>query len=240
LSFTTVKDNTPTATTRLFQLIDLDRTLFDTVRFVEAVTNEINKSEPGLGVVLRDRFEDAYRNDRTFFMFRQLRQDKGDDWVEKLVAKVVTKHGADAFLMEGARRRLRQAATLTSETPAWGILTYGDKVDQMMKLRIIGLADAPVYITRTPHKGSVIQGWVHPMGGFALPEAFGGKQVDALSLEDDKLAAFHEMPLGVVGVWLTGQPHAEERLVEEGLEYVHVARTLHESLEYLRSKSLEK
>ncbi|MGH7218005.1 MAG: hypothetical protein ACREGE_00965 [Candidatus Microsaccharimonas sp.] len=220
----------------LFQLIDLDRTLFNTVRFVELITDEINQSEPGFGASLQREFETAYAEGRTFFMFRQLRQDKGDVWVEALVANVVGKHGADSFLMPGARRRIEQAALLTDETPAWGVLTYGDQIDQYMKLRIIGLENAPTYITRTPHKGGIIQDWAQPGGGFKLPEVFGGAIVDYLSLEDDKLIAFYDMPAGVLGLWLTQEAHAKELLAEEDLGYVRAVHSLHESLEVLSKR----
>ena len=36
----------------LFQLIDLDRTLFDTSRFVKAITDEIDILHPGVGTKL--------------------------------------------------------------------------------------------------------------------------------------------------------------------------------------------
>lgn len=226
-----------TVTTRsLFQLIDFDRTLFDTARFVEVITDEINQREPGFGAALRKEFETAYAEGRTFFLFRQLRQEKGDVWVEALVASVVGKYGADTFLLPGARKRLEQAPLLSDETPAWGIFTYGDDIDQYMKLRIVGLEDAPVYITRTPHKGGIIQEWAQPTGGFKLPEAFGGAIVDHLSLEDDKLAAFYDMPAGVLGVWLTQERLAKERLADESLGYVYPVQTLLESVEVLRNR----
>ncbi len=223
-------------TSSLFQLIDLDRTLFNTPLFVEAIADEINKDEPGFGAALQKQFEAAYAEGRTFFMFRQLRQDQGDVWVEALVARVVEKYGADAFLMPGARKRLKQAELLTNETPAWGILTYGDQVDQYMKVRIIGLENAPMYITRTPHKGSIIADWAQPGGGFKLPEAFGGAVVGRLSLEDDKLAAFYDMPAGVLGLWLTHEARAKEVLADEGLSHVQPVQSLHESVEVLRNR----
>ena len=43
----------------LFQLIDLDRTIFDTERFAKALTDEIEASEPGVGADLEARFEAA-------------------------------------------------------------------------------------------------------------------------------------------------------------------------------------
>ena len=46
----------------LFQLIDLDRTIFDTERFAKALTDEIEASEPGVGADLEARFEAAYAN----------------------------------------------------------------------------------------------------------------------------------------------------------------------------------
>lgn len=53
-------------TKRVFQLIDLDRTLFDTARFAKLITDEINKTQPGLGDELDAQFEAAYKKEETF------------------------------------------------------------------------------------------------------------------------------------------------------------------------------
>lgn len=189
----------------VFQLIDLDRTLFDTSKFAKALTDEVNEIQPGLGTELDRRFEEAYAKEETFFLLRYLREAGGNEWFEALVERIITKYGADVFMMPGMVERLAFADTLGG----WGILTYGDAIDQEMKQRIIGLEKAPMCIVDTPDKSAVVASWKLPDGRFQLPEIFGGGIVDTITLEDDKRRAFMALPDGALGVWVTPQSLTE-------------------------------
>lgn len=199
---------------RIFQLIDLDRTLFDTSLFVKAITDEINKTEPGVGTKLDELFEAAYTSDETFFLLRHLRQEHGDAAFEALVARVVEVLGADALILDGVTARLAEVDELSSYQPAWGILTYGDDIDQRMKTRLIGMQDAPLLVAQTPDKSELIRSWQMPDGTFQLPQVFGGGVVDCVTLEDDKLRAFNGLPKGAFGFWITSNPQAGVMLAE--------------------------
>ncbi len=221
----------------VFQLIDLDRTLFDTSKFAKALTDEINVTEPGLGTELDDRFEEAYKKEQTFFLMRHLRHKKGDEWFENLVSHVVERYGGEAFLLPGAQERLVFAETISSRSPAWGILTYGDKIDQLLKMRIVGLEDAPLYITNTPNKSEVLHTWKTSKGAFQLPQSYGGEVVDMLTLEDDKLRAFYNLPSGVTGLWVATPGKAGYSADVSTRGIIPVA-TLFESIEHLKRRFL--
>lgn len=220
-----------------FQVIDLDRTLFDTPRFVRALTERIDRDEPGVGRHLYEQMEAAYKAGETFFLLRHLRQVNGDVWFEQLVASVIEEHGAEAFMLPGARGRIQIADSLSSARPSWGILTYGDDIDQRMKLAIAGLAGVPAIITQTEVKGTVIRSWQQPDGTFKLPEAYGGGVVDTVTLEDDKLRAFYDLPENASGIWLTEDETAVEQVQVAGLANVVVSRSLHESIALLSDAS---
>lgn len=215
---------------RIFQLIDLDRTLFDTSRFAKLITDEVNKLHPGLGTELDKRFEDAYKNEETFFLLRSLRHEMGDENFEQLVMDVVEREGKDIFLLPGAKERLLLADQLSDDEPTWAIFTYGDEIDQRMKLHIIGLENAPLILTNTPDKGVLIRSWLNEDGTFTLPEAFGSKIVDIITFEDDKLRAFTDLPSQAQGIWITSDPAADARNQTTG-ENVQVAPSLFHSLE---------
>jgi hypothetical protein len=220
---------------RVFQLIDLDRTLFDTARFAKLLTDEINQLHPGLGDQLDAQFENAYKNEETFFLLRYLRQEMGDDDFEALVAHVVQREGAETFLLPGVKERLLVADELTPLRPSWGILTYGDEIDQRMKLSIIGLADAPVVISETPDKGSLLCTWQNDDSTFTLPEEYGSQTVDILTFEDDKLRAFHDTPSQVYRIWLTSDRRASQRAQAAGIAQLAIAKDLFESIDRLTS-----
>lgn len=223
----------------VFQLIDLDRTLFDTSAFAKAITDEVNKTHPGLGTDLDEQFEAAYKQEETFFLLRYLRQEQGDAWFEALVERVVKAHGAEAFILPGVQQRLEFADTVKHDGPAWGILTYGDEIDQLIKLRIMGLENEPLCLTDTPDKGGVLASWQNEDGAFQLPDSLGGERVDRLTFEDDKLRAFSNLPKGVVGVWVKDIPN-EEVVAAAIPENVVRVSNLFESIDYLSAQLLNK
>lgn len=224
---------------KVFQLIDLDRTLFDTSAFAKAVIAEVNEIHPGLGTQLDEQFEAAYKQEETFFLLRYLRQEQGDVWFEELVDRVVVAHGAETFVLPGAHQRLEFADTVRDDRPAWGILTYGDEIDQLMKLRIIGLENEPLCLTSTPDKGQVLASWQNEDGTFQLPDSLGGERVELLTFEDDKLRAFLNLPSNVLGVWVKDIAQNEAQEVATPKNVVHVSN-LFESINYLTTQLINK
>lgn len=188
---------------RVFQLIDLDRTLFNTVLFVAHISERVDAERPGMGAELRQQFEEAYQREQTFFILSYLRELFGDSWFEAMVTTMVAENGPDAYMQPGARERLALAETLSDVQPGWGILTYGNPKDQALKLAIAGLQDARVYISDSPDKGEVIATWKQEDGTYVLPPELTTNTVDLLTFEDDKLRAFQNLPEDVIGIWLT-------------------------------------
>lgn len=221
---------------KVFQLIDLDRTLFDTSKFAKAITDEVNKAEPGLGTELDAKFEEAYSREETFFVLRYLRAHLGDDGFTALVDRVVASYGNDAFKMSGFDERITLADTLSDLRPSYGILTFGDEIDQRMKLSIVGLQDAPIYFTETADKSPVIASWQQHDGTFKLPKEYGGAIVDELTFEDDKARAFSNLPSGVTGIWLTSATDAKEYAKTLGAHTLHVVPSLVASTELLAAR----
>lgn len=222
---------------KVFQLIDFDRTLFNTALFVEHISQRVDRERPGMGEELQQQFEAAYQNEQTFFILTYLRELFGDEWFETMVRDMVVEHGAEIYMQPGARERLELAGKLSDLQPGWGILTYGNPKDQVLKLAIAGLQDAAVYISDTPDKGSVIASWKQLDGSYKLPKDLTTERVELLSFEDDKLRAFQDLPGDVTGVWLTQYDtrRAQAELQASRLQNVHIALTLYESAAILKS-----
>ena len=223
--------------TSLFQLIDLDRTLFDTAKYAKLINDKVNEIEPGLGDELEARVEESYKAEETFFLLRYLRERMGDSWFEAMVGEIIDEHGAATFLLPGASERIAFAESFSEGEPSWGILTYGDEVDQLMKCRIVGLASAPIYLTETADKGLVVSSWQHEDGMFHLPQSLGGVVVESLTLEDDKFRAFQNLPDGVIAIWLTDETRIKGHQDAEMLG-IHPVKDLYESIEYLKKTLL--
>lgn len=188
---------------RRFQLIDLDRTIFDTSRFAKAITDEIDKIEPGVGVEFDRKFEEAYEKKTTFFLLRYLRETRGDTWFEQTVERVVSQMGANSLYLAGVSERLARVDEYSSLRPSWGIITYGDDIDQRLKAQLIGLDTVPFFLADVVEKGYIAASWQQPDGTFRLPEVFGGGIADEVTLEDDKLIAFAGLPEHAYGFWVT-------------------------------------
>lgn len=222
-------------TTSVFQLVDLDRVIFDTAKFASTLTAEIHRADPELGDSLQAQVEAAYQREETFFLLRYLRHTHGDAWFDELVQKVIKQHGREAFILPGVHERLAHIDNLGDDAMRVGIITYGDDIDQHMKIRLIGLQHVPIYIADTPDKAWLIRSWQLPDGTFQLPEEFGGQVVSNVTLEDDKLRAFDSLPDGAYGVWITQYEDAEDRLTAAGVKNVTIAKDLHQSSEYLKN-----
>ena len=219
----------------LFQCIDFDRTLFDTPRFVKALTDEVDRVHPGMGAELDKKFESAYKAERTFFLMRHLRSTLGSEAVMQLVEALIKRHKGDRFLLPGALERIQLADEISTQRPAWGLLTYGDIADQKLKIAIAGLNQAPLHMTDTPHKAAVIASWQQPDGTFQLPSELGSQIVTQVTLEDDKLRAFKDLPKGVVGVWVhPGEQRGEYQEVATQGGIITEAPSVAESGELLR------
>lgn len=216
----------------LFQVIDFDRVLFDTEKFVYALTDALSATHPRVAKKLQESFDEAYAREETFFLLRSLRTMMGGKFID-FVNSVITAHGGgEAFLLPGASERLEFARSLSTEQPSIGILTFGDEIDQLMKINIAGLTGVPVLISPTPNKAEVLRSWKQANGTFRLPSEFGGHDVDTLTLEDDKRRAFENLPSGVYGIWVNGEQ--SENLP---LDTIQVS-TLQESMEFLRATFL--
>jgi hypothetical protein len=217
-----------------FQLIDFDRVIFDTALLITKMMDEMKHESPEVALDLAHRFEAAYSKEDTFFVLKFLRDTRGQEWLDAIVATVVQKYGAELFMLPGARERLAGADALTTRRPSFGILTYGDATDQYMKIRMVGIESVPIHLTDTPDKSEIIQSWKQTDGTFLLPDDFGGGVVSTLTFEDDKLRAFSQLPEGVIGVWITRRDDASLRLLETNPHNLHIAGDLHESLQFLK------
>jgi len=216
---------------KLFQVIDFDRTIFDTALFIEALTTYVDREHPGLGKGLKEAVEAAYKQEKTFFLLRYLREALGLKKFEALVDQVILENGSEAFFLPGARERLAMAESLTDARPAFGIVTFGDEVDQLMKIHAVKLDMVPVLVTKTPQKAEVVASWLTPTGYFRLPEVFGGTLVEEITIEDDKLRAFHDLPENVTGIWVMEDPGEKINDMPVGIHHV---KNLRESIQLLK------
>ena len=229
------------ASKKLFQLIDLDRTLFDTSLYVKLICDVVDEYEAGLGAEIDRKFEEAYHKEETFFALEYIRERLGKESYEHMLEAAVSKAGTEGLLLPGAKDRLAFAKTLAGNDDGYshGLLTYSENpADQLKKAQLVGLDHIPMYVGDSPDKAQLIASWRTADGRYQLPVEFGGAVVDKLTLEDDKLRAFVGLPENVKGVWLTHYEDAVERMNEANVKHVTIAKDLYESMQALSSEAV--
>ena len=196
-------------TERVFQAIDLDRTLFDTWAMVDNLGEVLEAFDPELRAEMDIESARCLEAKESFQIFDFLKVRLGNRFVA-FTTELKRHIGQDELLMPGAKERLRFA----NSRPNWsgGIVTYGQPDGQRLKLELAGLTAYPHLVTDAAEKSRMIASWQQADGSFTLPRAFGGKTVDIVTLDDDKLNAFEAMPENSYGNWVIGDQRPERAL----------------------------
>ena len=218
---------------RVFHALDFDRTIFRTRTMEQKLIEALAYYRPGVEKELQKQSIEHGARGESFFVFTYLKERLGPidfpvffDAFHKAVP-------VDDLLRPGARERLAFAAS----KPGWsgGIMTFGAYEDQQLKLKLVELDAYPHLITNTPDKGFIIGGWKQADGTFHIPEELGAAVVDCVVLDDDKLRAFNDLPVGAYGVWLTADPAGSMQIGDDLKGRVFVACDLFGSIEILRN-----
>ena len=185
----------------VFQILDLDRTLLDTSKLAHHLKEIIARQDSQLSYDIDSELVKHAQQQKSFFIFEYIAKQIGHDRLNDYISELNYVVPAAELLLPGASERIAFAKS----QPGWsmGILTYGSHRDQKIKLKLAGLQMERHLITDNPSKGSVLASWKLPSGKYKLPIEFGGHTVDILTLDDDKLIAFNDLPEGVHGQWIT-------------------------------------
>ena len=216
---------------RVFHALDFDRTIFRTRTMEQKLMDALAVYRPGIEKELQKQSIEHGARGESFFVFQYLKERLGPidfpvffDAFHKTVP-------VDDLLRPGARERLAFAASKAEWSG--GVMTFGSFDDQRLKLMLVDMEHYPHLVTNTPDKGFIIDGWKQPDGTFELPEEFGGGVVDIVTLDDDKLRAFDNLPEGAYGIWLTVDPAASSHIRDELKTRVYAATDLFGSITLL-------
>jgi hypothetical protein len=185
----------------VFQILDLDRTLLDTSKLVQTLQRIIASEDPQLAKTITKQLQEHSAARTSFFIFDFIAKHVGQEKLTDYVNKLNYAAPASELLLPGANDRIAFAKS----QPGWsgGILTYGLKRDQTIKLKLVGLQMERYIITSSQKKGELIASWKQANGMYKLPIEFGGHTVDMVTLDDDKLIAFGGLPNDAFGQWIT-------------------------------------
>ena len=220
----------------VFHILDLDRTLLNTSKLASHLKEVVAKHNGQLAQDINTQLATYAQQKKSFFIFEYIAQRVGDDMLSEYVDELNYHTPASELLLPGASERIAFAKS----QPGWsvGILTYGLPRDQKIKLKLSGLQMERHLIADRPNKGSILASWKLPNGKYKLPIEFGGHTVDTLTLDDDKLVAFNDLPEDVYGQWVARASIGGAVEMQKLPANVHAVPNLEASIRYLNSKLL--
>lgn len=218
----------------VFQVLDLDRTLLDTSKLAHHLKEVVARHDPELAHDIDMQLAKHAEQRTSFFIFEYISDQIGEYRLHDYVNELNYIAPSSELLLPGALERIAFAKS----QPGWsvGILTYGSKRDQMIKLKLAGLQSERHLITDIPEKGETIASWKLPDGKYKLPIEFGGHTVDTITLDDDKLVAFDNLPDDVHGQWVTHATIGGAVEMQKLPDNVRTIASLDESIRYLKTK----
>jgi hypothetical protein len=186
---------------KTFYVLDLDRCLANSDKLF-ALFEYIVLEEKVLGKeVLSAAREEVEKSGGSFDATTHLRDylaSSGQQDMLLLIKDKFLKASRDYDFFEPGARALLQF--LTDNSYPFGILTYGGRIWQQIKLQAMELETMPHIITDVQAKGSIIAGWKQPSGEFLIPPELGGGSFENVVLVDDKFVSFEGLPEKAYGI----------------------------------------
>jgi hypothetical protein len=206
-----------------FYVLDLDRTMLDTVKATKYMEGVIALHNANLSATLRQKFGESSLLGESFSMRDFIALQVGEDEMQKIEVKFKTLTATQDLLMPGAKELLVYIRSLPSV--ACGIMTYGSTLGQTMKIEASGLRGMPFLVMQETFKGAVIASWRQDDELYHLPDELGGYIAKEIVFVDDKPFSFKGLPIDCRG-------YLVKSIFDAGIEdippYVQVIETLSE------------
>jgi hypothetical protein len=206
-----------------FYVLDLDRTMLDTVKATKYMEGVIALHNANLSAILAQKFEESSLLEESFSMRDFIALQVGEEEMQKIEVKFKAMTATQDFLMPGAKELLAYISSLPSAT--CGIMTYGSLLGQTMKIEASGLRELPFLVMQETFKGAVIASWRQDDGLYHLPDELGGYIANEIVFVDDKPFSFKGLPIDCRG-------YLVKSIFDAGIEdippYVRVIETLSE------------
>ena len=181
-----------------FYVLDLDRTLLDTIKATELMRGVIALHDAELAARLEQRFEDYSASGESFSMRDFIAENVNEDEMIRIEAKYKEVAVDWELLNPGAKELLEYLSD--KESAGFGILTYGSELGQKMKIEAVAeLGAVPYLVTAETYKGAQIATWRENDGLYHLPEELGGGTAKKIVFVDDKPFSFKGLPIDCRG-----------------------------------------
>lgn len=216
-----------------FVVIDLDRTLLVSDALTELLYSQLTRYGVTMAQINEDFSYVKRHAGKSFSQGNYLRSKYGDDLYRQAVIEtenqIVSGESAETLLYDGAIQLLRE---LDHHEIPYTILTYGEKENQELKLRLLRLLLAEqnttlhAVVTSEPEKAKWIETtWQHTEQGFSVPSTiYKAETLVARSVViiDDKPANLTSDSSEIIGILVdnTAQEGSKGLLLTAIAEYV--------------------
>jgi len=180
-----------------YYILDLDRTIFDTVKATILMEGVVALHDASLAASLGSKFEETNALGESFSIRDFIAESVGEEETLKIQEKYKAAAIGQDLLMPGARELMAYIHTL--EHDMFGIMTYGSPLGQAMKIQAAGLGDVPTLITQETFKGAEIATWRQADGLYHMPTELGGVTAKEIVFIDDKPFSFKGLPVDCRG-----------------------------------------
>lgn len=186
-----------------FYVLDLDRTLYNTIKGAKIMEEVISLHNTELAVALAQRFREASSLGESFAIRDFIVEIVGEDEMQKIeVAHRQTAREQD-LLNPGARELI--AYIRAKKDAELGILTYGSLLGQTLKMAAtLGLEHIPYLITSETFKATFIASWRQDDGFYHVPDELGGFVAREIVFVDDKPFSFKGLAVDCRGYLVKG------------------------------------
>ena len=192
-----------------FYVLDLDRTLFDTAKATRLMQSVLTEHDPQLAALLEQRYQESSRAKESFLVYDFIVDAVGEAGMKKIQAAYAEAAQDESLLLPGVEELLEFISS--QRDVGVGVLTYGSREGQEMKLRsVVELGELPYSVTPEPHKGRQIAAWRSEAGMYHIPDELGKGATRSIVLVDDKPVSFVGVPDDVVGYLVPSIFKAEE------------------------------
>jgi len=174
-----------------FYALDLDRTLIDTERAIRVLSAAADSFDTSLGEAIRQQNQLYLERGESLPIFEFIINTAGRDVADQVREQFIEQAQVQGLLLLGAQAMI--AFTQSQSSSATGIVTYGSKEGQEMKITAAGLNNVPHLVTHHQDKGTMFSSW-QESDGYHIPDELGGGIARELVFVDDKSVSFKNFP----------------------------------------------
>ena len=216
-----------------FFVLDFDRTLCDTSYIFNELSRYLEEQHPDLSKGLneeRSRIEETGGSLDVMEALLSIDENMARRAIAGFIDSV---DDSSKFLLPGADELL---TAIANTGDSWGIMTFGGRAWQAMKLKLLGFSVDEAIILESKGKGRQIGTWQKD-GIYQIPSDFGGGIAHEVILVDDKAVEFLGLPLDGARGYMVRKGREELLVSQRGDLPVNV-RVIHNLIDIIKYERL--